>query len=299
MRVAIILNGISRKKDFFYQKILPSIHHAQEVHVFETQRPGHAIELSAQAADQHFDVVLAAGGDGTLNQVLNGVFQKERTTPPAIGIIPLGTGNDFARLLGLRAEGNQISNLLSNKSFHPIDVGELFCEDEQGTKVTRYFLNVCSLGMGPEVVRKLMKSSRAWGPTLTYFNAITHTFFTHQPQPVTIESEQWEWSGHARVVAVANGKSFGNGLFIAPDAQPDDGIFSTFVASDLPLFKFLFYLQSIKSKQKLRDPKILYNTCKSIHLHAPERTVLEAEGELQGYLPATIRVKPQAIRFLR
>ena len=161
MKIGIILNGISRKKKFFYSSIYPSLQQNFKVEVFETQHAQHAIELASNAVIEKFDYILAAGGDGTLNQVLNGVMlhQQDETILPALGIIPLGTGNDFAKMCGLIAEETQIINLLTQNNPQPTDIGRLNCQNENGETITRYFINVCSLGMGPETVRRLLKSA--------------------------------------------------------------------------------------------------------------------------------------------
>jgi YegS/Rv2252/BmrU family lipid kinase len=300
MKIAIILNGVSRKKKFFYREILPPLKQKFDVTVFETQFAQHAIELASKATKEKYDYVLAAGGDGTLNQVLNGIIQQPlETESPAIGIIPFGTGNDFARTCGIKPDANQIAHLLIQNSPKPTDIGKINCRDEHGKELTSYFINVCSIGMGPAVVKRLMKSDRSLGPLLTYLKAITTTFFTHQPQEVAIQSLHWQWRGKMRVAAIANGQSFGNAMFIAPDASPDDGVFSTFVAGDLSLLKFLYCLQKIKGKTKVKDGLIHYNECTSIEITSPEPCPIEAEGELMGLLPMKIEMLPKRIKFLR
>ena len=301
MKVAIILNGISRKKKFFYASIYPSLQQDFGVEVFETQHAEHAIGLASTAVEEKFDYIIAAGGDGTLNQVLNGVLRNHQNKKilPALGVVPLGTGNDFARMCGLKADARQISNLLTRNNPHATDMGMINCHDEHGKMVTQYFINVCSMGMGPEVVKRLLKSERSLGPTLTYLKAIASTFFTHQPQDLVVQTQNWKWRGKTRVLAIANGKSFGNSMYIAPDGLPDDGVFSTFLAGELPLLKFLLYLQMIKGKKKIKDSKIIYDTCTSIYITAPESCAIEAEGEWMGWLPAKIEMQPGRINFLR
>src|SRR5882762_2817633 len=163
MKVAVMLNGISRKKKFFNREILPTLKQKFEIVVFETQYAQHAIELASAASNEKFDYVLAAGGDGTLNQVLNGILlnQQDDGFRPVIGIIPLGTGNDFARTCSIKPDADQISELLTQSSRTPTDVGRITCCDEKGGKVTRYFINACSIGMGSEVVKRLLKSDRS------------------------------------------------------------------------------------------------------------------------------------------
>ncbi|MGC4022809.1 MAG: diacylglycerol kinase family lipid kinase [Cyclobacteriaceae bacterium] len=299
MKIAIILNGISRKKKFFYRDILPPLKQKFDVTVLETQYAQHAIELASNSIKEKFDYVIAAGGDGTLNQVLNGLLANQYKNLPTIGIIPLGTGNDFSKTCDIKPDGNQIARLIEQNDPKPTDVGKILCCDENGNKHERYFINVCSMGMGPEVVKRLMNSDRSLGPLLTYLKSITQTFFTHQPQPISIESPNWKWNGKARVVAIANGKSFGNSMYIAPDAKPDDGVLSTFVAGELPLLKFLFYLQKIKSAKKINDHQIIYSECSSVEITSPDPCLVEAEGELMGWLPMKIEILAKRIKFLR
>ncbi len=301
MKVAIILNGISRKKKFFYSKIFPLLNQQFEVTVFETQQAQHAIELSTSLAKKNFDYILAAGGDGTLNQVVNGLLLNtdNKSTLPSIGIIPLGTGNDFAKMCGVKLDANQILNLLKQNNPQTTDIGKINCIDAEGNNHTKYFINVCSMGMGPEVVKRLLRIDRSLGPTLTYLKATTSTFFTHRPQKIIVTAPNWEWQGKARVLAIANGKSFGNSMYIAPDAMPDDGVFSTFLAGEIPLFKFLLFLYRIKEKKKIKDKHILYNECTSIEITSPDGCAIEAEGEWMGWLPAKIEVQHRRVNFLR
>lgn len=301
MKIAIVLNGISRKKKLFYNKIFPLLNQQFEVQIFETQHAVHAIELASSLAKENIDYILAAGGDGTLNQVVNGILLNtdNKRFMPSIGIIPLGTGNDFAKMCGIGLDVNQIFNLLRQNKPQATDIGKINCIDDGGNAHTRYFINVCSVGMGPEVVKRLAKSDRSLGPTLTYLKAITSTFFTHRPQEITVTASNWEWKGKARVLAIANGKSFGNSMFIAPDALPDDGIFSTFLAGEIPLLKFLLFLQMIKGKKKIKDNQIMYNECASLKITSKDECAIEAEGEWMGWLPAKIEMQNKYVNFLR
>lgn len=300
MKVAIVLNGISNRKRFFYRSVFPELKRAFDLSVFETTYATHAYALAEEAAIHH-QYVLAAGGDGTLHQCVNGVMRAalHNRELPAVGIIPLGTGNDFARLCGIRPDPTQLIGLIKRNQTKATDLGLITCLDKTGLAVSRYFINVCSLGMGPEVVRRLEGDSRSLGPKLTYLKAIVSTFFTHRPQVVQVSSSEWSWEGKARVIALANGRTFGNGLCVAPDASIDDGRFSTFIAGELPLVRFLYYLQKIKRCERIVDPLITYNAADTIHLIAPVACAMEAEGEFVGFLPAEVTVQARSIRVLR
>lgn len=298
MTIAIILNGISRKKKLFYQSILPALASKHAVEVFETKYAGHARELAAQVAQRKDEVILAAGGDGTLHQVLNGLFDAGKNESVTLGVIPLGSGNDFAGTIGATANEKDILDLIM-RGGKPTDVGLIVCKDLTGQDTARFFINVCSLGMGPATVRQMEKAPAWLGANGRYLTSILKTFFTHKPQLVELKTASWNWSGTMRVLAVANGKSFGNKIYLAPDAKQDDGLFNLFVAADLPLLKFLLYLQTLKQPRKVTDAGIYYAETNQIEISAPERVAIEAEGEAVGFLPAMISIKPLAVSFLR
>ncbi len=297
MKVAIIINGISTKKKTFYQSILPPLKKEFSVEVFETKSPTHAIQLAGEAAINQFDIVLAAGGDGTLNQVLNGLLSIAGPLP-FLGVIPLGSGNDFAALMNVRPDASQLINLITSRKSRPIDVGKISCLGKEGGQITRYFINVCSMGMGPATVERIERLPRWLGPSFRYFASVLNTFLTHPIEKFEVTTKDWTWKGRARVVAIANGKSFGNKIYIAPDAEPDDGIFNTLIATDMALPKFLLVLQRLKNRQRVKDPSILYATTQELQLSSPTSAFIEAEGEMAGYLPANIVMLKNRIQFL-
>jgi YegS/Rv2252/BmrU family lipid kinase len=295
LKIAIILNGISSKKKKFYTDILPALQESFAISVFETNHAGHAQTLAAELGKK-YSVLIAAGGDGTLQEVLNGIMTLSER--PALGVIPLGSGNDFAGACGIVATAASIQERLHQPA-RPTDIGKIICYDEGGQPIEKFFMNVCSVGMGPSTVSR-MKTKPAWlGTNGKYLLSILQTFFMHQPEGVTLRSEGFEWTGKARVVAIANGKSFGNKIYIAPHAKAEDGIFDIFIGGNVPLLKFLFYLQQIKGKKLIQSTDVHYAMGKKIELAAEQKVMLEADGELGGYLPARIEVASAKINFLR
>ena len=295
MKIAIILNGISSKKKKFYTDILPALQESFAISVFETNHAGHAQTLAAELGKK-YSVLIAAGGDGTLNEVLNGIMTLAER--PALGVIPLGTGNDFAGACGMLATAASIQERLLQPA-HPTDIGKIICHDADGQRIEKFFINVCSVGMGPSTVSG-MKTKPAWlGSNGKYLLSILQTFFMHRPEKVTVCTEGFEWTGKARVVAIANGKSFGNKIYIAPHAKAEDGIFDVFIGGNVPLLKFLLYLQQIKAKKLIQSTDVHYTMGKKIELSAEQKVMLEADGELVGYLPARVEVASAKINFLR
>jgi diacylglycerol kinase (ATP) len=299
MKIIIILNGVSKKKKKFYHSILPVLLQKFTIEVLETQYANHACQLAAEAVLKKPDVIISAGGDGTLNQVLNGMMRFGNENLPALGLIPLGSGNDFANSASLNADPHSLLDLLTRNQPKPTDIGKVVCRNGKNEEITHYFINVCSLGMGPATVKRMEKAPTWLGADLKYLLSIVQTFFTHKPEQVEVETSSWNWKGSARVVAIVNGKSFGNKIYIAPDAKMDDGVFSTFIASNLPLLKFLLYLQKLKGKKKITDDQIIYNNTEKVAIRSENDVMLETEGELIGFLPASIKMLPSQIRFFR
>lgn len=299
MKIFVILNGVSRKKEKFYREILPLLKAKHDCAIQETQFSGHAIQLAKEATHQNFDCILSAGGDGTLNQVINGMLSANQPHLPHLAILPLGSGNDFAGSCGLKEDVHQLISLLDKNASIATDVGKIICSDSSGAQAQKYFMNVASVGMGPATVLQMEKLPRWLGSDLRYLTAILHTFFTHRPTDLSINSDTWSWNGKARVWAMANGQSFGNRIYIAPKSKSDDGIFDTFLASDVPLLKFLIYLQQLKGKKKIEDTKIQYKRGVSFEFTSSQNLAIEADGEVQGYLPAQVTVLPKRIKIYR
>jgi diacylglycerol kinase (ATP) len=179
VKIAIILNGISFQKSLFFKRILPLLQASYPVETFETLSRHDAINLASKAVDKGFDVILAAGGDGTVHQVLNGILKGNETLArlPVLGVLPIGTGNDFARSVLRSVAYHETLNLLAAKESNTIDIGRITFTTETGEKDSRYFVNVVDTGMGPEVVQKVLNSGRPFGSALAYYSSILSTFF--------------------------------------------------------------------------------------------------------------------------
>ncbi len=299
-RIAIILNGISLKKKFFYNKILPPLSKLFQVDVFETRTKHDAIGLASKAVDKYYDVLIAAGGDGTLNQVLNGVLRGRdgNSKLPLITVLPIGSGNDFARTLKITTNVNLLMDKLTATKYVNMDIGKIHFQSEEGKEELSYFINVADAGMGPEVVSRMTNSDRAFGSGVAYYMAILSTFFSYKAIEVKVKTPEWQWKNKLRTVAIGNGKFYGHGLCIAPDAKPDDGIFSSFICGDVSVLEFIWYSGDLKNSNKIAHSKVEYSSAKHIELTAKTPCRIEADGELLGFLPATIDILPARIKFL-
>lgn len=296
--VIVILNGISLRKNYFYSRILPVLQQVVNVEVWETRSKNDAVLLAAKAVTRSVDGIIAAGGDGTLNQVLNGMLQEHEQSNnlPVLGLIPLGSGNDFARTMGVRGDIRSIEKLFADFSYRPVDLGKItFIESGEQP---RYFINIADVGMGPYVVQRLLSSDRIFGSLVAYYAAIIKTFFTYRPFALHMNTPLWKWSGVIRSVAFANGRFFGNGICIAPDAKPDDGLFSCFIAGKISVIDFILQNGRLRKGKRPIHNEIQYRETDSVTLRADEPQPIEADGELVGKLPVTIKVLRKRVKFL-
>lgn len=289
------------ERNFCYHEVLPRLNAHFEVEVFETLTQNDAVLLASKATDKNFDVILAAGGDGTVHQVLNGILRdrENRSNLPVLGVVPIGSGNDFARSLKLKLNRDGLLDLLKNGKPKKVDVGKItFRKSDTGEVATRYFLNEADIGMGPEVVQKVMASGRPFGSEISYYMAILSTFISFKPIAVKAITPTWQWEGSIRTLAIANGNYYGHGLCIAPDARPDDGKFATFICSGVSAFTFMRYSNDLKKGKHIRIPQISYNEAEVVDLTSAENCTIEADGEILGLLPARIEMLQKQILVL-
>lgn len=290
MKAAIILNGISLFKARFYHELLPPLQRILSCDVFETRSQNDAITLAANAVSKHYDIVFAAGGDGTVNQVVNGMLRdyEAPTKLPVLGVLPLGGGNDFARSLREDLDTNLILKALTEQRFRTIDVGEVTYQTEDAQTGHRYFVNVVDVGMGPEVVSRVTRSGRAFGSAFSYYQSILLTFLTYKTVALHARAEDWQWDSPMRTFAIANGRYYGNGLCIAPEAKPDDELFDVFACGDVSVFDFIMQSVPLKKGKVIKHPKVSYMKTKQVHLSSDGPVRIEADGEILGWLPASV-----------
>lgn len=303
MKIGVVLNGISLAKDVFYRKYLPAMLREHQVDVFETRSINDAVSISAKLTGKRYNVIMAAGGDGTVNQVVNGMLSEELANPvlPSLCVLPLGSGNDFARALNQKASVESLLKRLAGGKMKEIDVGEItFCSSPRGeaAQSLRYFVNVADVGMGPPVVRGVLDSGRAFGSAIAYYLSIIKTFFTYQPVLLHASGDGWEWKKKMRTFAMGNGKYFGNGLCIAPDAVLDDGLLDIFAVGPVSVLDFIIQSIPLRQSRKIRHKEVSYLRSRRVTLTSPSAVEIEADGEIIGWLPATVAISTRKLRLL-
>ncbi|MGB1140095.1 MAG: diacylglycerol/lipid kinase family protein, partial [Halioglobus sp.] len=256
------------------------------VDILECEYAGHGIEL-ARAAASVADYVVAVGGDGTLNEVVNGCLQFAETSPggraPPVGIVAMGTANDFTRSAGIEGTLEEVCELAVAQTVRDIDVGRLSYLDSAGQQRHRYFVNVADIGVGARVARitNRRKRTRKLGATFTYVSAIVQGFLLYRKPLLTVSTrEGFNWEGRCLACVIGNGRAFGAGLYATPGARIDDGVFNCTVIGDVGLLDFFHYLPSLRHGEKIDHDQLRYVETESISVSSVGgRCLIDVDGE--------------------
>jgi len=266
-----------------------------------TERPWHAVELTRAALTDGIERVVAVGGDGTLNEVANGMFDA-RGAPinpnAALGVITSGTGGDFARTAGIPrdpvAAARQLARITQTRA---IDLGEMiFTRD--GKEARRLFVNIAGIGFDAEVIERTERGSKRGGGTLPYYSALVTTIWNYRNKRVVVQVDAQRVEGKMNAVVVCNGKFFGGGMQISPNSNPDDGILDVIILGDLGRFEVVMNTPRLYNGTILEHPKVTEYHARTIVVEPAERMLIEADGEFIGPGPATFRVRPGALNLL-
>jgi diacylglycerol kinase (ATP) len=263
-----------------------------------TEEPGHATLLARQALDDGFRTIVAVGGDGTVNEVINGLVEEGTVDPEVVlGMIPWGTGADFARMLGIPRDYVEACRQLLRSEPRPVDLGKITCLRE-GREVERYFINAAGLGFDGEVSEIVNRFPKVLGGTITYLTCLFIGLVTYRNKNIELSFDGQPVRGRVNSVVVCNGCYFGGGMFIAPGAAFDDGLFHVVILGNLSRLEVVANVPRIYKGTHLTHPKVSHFSAREIHVEAQERMLLQAEGELIGEAPATFRIIPRALKVL-
>ncbi|HZQ81249.1 MAG TPA: diacylglycerol kinase family protein [Gaiellaceae bacterium] len=258
-----------------------------------SERPGHLIELARAAVDDGATLVVAVGGDGTLNEVVNGIAQRDVD----LATIPLGTGMDFVRTYGIPTRFDDAVRVALDGTPRTIDAGRVHYRTWAGEPAERWYANVGSVGMSGAVAQRANSMSKALGGKATFFYALTRVFLEWQNTEVTVTLDGAERRGRMHDVIVANGRWHGGGMKLAPDAEPDDGVFEVVLIGDVSKVDFLTTAPKIYKGTHVHHPKVEVLRSPRVQVDAPATLPIELDGEQVGTTPVTFEVVSGALRI--
>jgi YegS/Rv2252/BmrU family lipid kinase len=270
-----------------------------------TREPGDATRLTREGLESGVDTVVAVGGDGTTNEVVNGFFDGDRPRAPgaALAVLPFGTGGDFRRTLGVPRDTRAAARLLAARHTRTIDVGHLELTRSGGGRQSRIFINIASFGVSGLVDEYVNRTSKRLGGRLSFMLATARAGLAYDNQRVRLVFDGDQAGAvdlTAYVVAVANGRYFGGGMFIAPHAELADGQFDVVALGDLGMWELVRHGRKIYSGAHLGMDKVSQRRAREVRAEplGTEPVRLDVDGETPGILPATFRVLPAALRLV-
>ena len=270
-----------------------------------TKAPGDAIDIAETAANAGRKFIVACGGDGTINEVANGILRSG--SDAELGVLPSGTGGDFRRTLGLPLSTREAAVALRNGETKTIDVGRVTFQGFDGEATSRYFVNVSSFGLAAHVIKRV-KSTKAfdWLPLdalrgkANFAVSAFHEVLDLNPDTVRISIDDGpEKTLQTIVFCVANSRFFGGGMMIAPDAKLNDGFLDIVNIGDISTAKVIRkgYTLYRGTHHKLDEVNIATARKIAVAASDPSNEILiETDGELPGKLPATFEIVPAALR---
>lgn len=250
-----------------------------------TQAPGHAIELARTAAANGTPIVTAIGGDGTVNEVIQGITGTET----ALAIIPGGTGNDHARSLGIPLAPAKAATLLSQGKIIKMDIGN---------ERDRHFGCLVSIGFPVDVIHHTNTKHRFLGGSLAILTSVWQTLRELRFHEVTLTLDGERLSISTCGIFVLNTPSVGGGLRFSPTADVTDGLFDVVVIGELTPLQLLYTLPKVYVGKHLNHPALHLYRCRNVQVETAEPLPKMFDGEVIGYTPIEAHIEPKALRVV-
>ena len=266
-----------------------------ECSISETKSKEHAINLAHIAAVKKMDIIVAVGGDGTCNEVVNGMMNAE-VLVSCFAIIPNGTGNDFHRMLGDFSAQSFVFQLERHEP-QSIDLILVRIKNQ-----TRFSLNIAGGGFDGFVVNLLNNQRKQLkiGGNISYALAILRSFFLFKKPLIQLKTETFEYNGKGLLIAACNGSTFGHGLVIHPNAKLDSGDFGVTLIGDVSLYDYVRYLKRIKKGIEIDHPQVHYLKAKKMSISTSKTELyVQCDGELMSSGEPSFEIVPDAIRLIR
>lgn len=267
-----------------------------------TEGPGHATELTREGLRDGHQRIVAVGGDGTINEVVNGFFEADgRSLNPeaALGVLCRGTGCDFIKTHGIPKQEDAAIQRLATATPRSIDIGRVEHLDALGQRSIRYFCNIAEAGMGGAAVRRVNSGSKRLGGFASFLIGTLQTFATYQNHPMTLQLDDHPPESLVGCdVIIGIGRYFGGGMCVLPQAQPDDGVFDILILGDLSRFELFANVARVYFGTHLSHPKVRHLQARRVKVSSSAPLLLETDGEQPGVTPATFTLLPGALKLL-
>lgn len=302
-KIAFIAHTKVRQLNKLFGELQQTFSGSYQLHFYETQYAGHAVTLACEAVLSGATYIICIGGDGSMNEVANGVMKAMGNGTPRqpvfVGLLPNGTGNDFAKTVCVTKSAIALKQYIDAGQYKPVDLGKVSFVNPKGEAANRYFINITDIGMGGVAAERISGYSKFGGATFTFQRAIISTLLTYKRQVIEAVTDTFSYKGEVLNFIIANGKYFGSGLGIAPTANAGDGLFSVVVIGKVSLLDYLMNLGTVRKCRPLSHPQVQYHTATTIAVNGTTvPQAIDMDGEFIGYSPMQVSMAAGALNFL-
>lgn len=254
-----------------------------------TNKPGQGYDLAQKGVAEGAEVLIAVGGDGTVNEVMRGIIDADKIQKVQMGVIPAGTGNDLVRTLNIPFDVEEALQVIERGKAKMLDLGKV-----QG----EYFINVAGIGFDAAVGEEINLNVKMLKGTAAYLYGVFKMLFQYKSPQITIRIDDTVLEGRYFLVAIANAKYYGGGMMIAPDAEVADGLYDVIVVKDVKQLEVIRVLPTIFRGNHISHPAVKVYRGKKIQLDSSERVLVQTDGEIRGTLPMTFELEPEVFPMI-
>ena len=266
-----------------------------------TSGPEDAIRFTRLALLRGAEMIVCVGGDGTLNEVVNGFMAEDGPIRPEalLGLIPRGTGCDFIKTVPIPRDLDMALDLINSSNARLIDLGRIKYSDHHGRYSCRYFHNITSFGLGGEVDERVNRTTKLFGGFISFIWATLISILIYNKKRIHLKVDNGfdqrvvSWN-----VVVANGQYHGGGMWVAPGASVDDGLFQVTIVGDLTLAEVFRHLPKLYNGKLFQLEKVNTLVGKRVEASSDQRVLLDVDGEQPGQLPAVIDMVPSSLLLI-
>lgn len=296
-KVGFVIHG-KLKKHTSLTRELENVFSSHHVATKYTEHPQHAIALANAFCAEQTDYLIAVGGDGTLNEVINGAMLSSNKNVK-IGVLPYGSGNDFVKTIAAPTTAFGLAALIEMDQHKSIDLLHCAFTSPDGKPTERYCNNITDVGMGGDIAEQLSYSKKWLGASLTYQYYIIKTLLSYSTKSIQVKGDNFLHEGQVMNFCMCNGKYFGSGLGVSPHSIIDDGKMNLVCIGEVGLVDYIKNFAAIKKCEPLTHPQVFYATAKHLQIDGTkERLPIDLDGEFAGYTPMKVQVIPHALNFI-
>jgi diacylglycerol kinase (ATP) len=267
--------------------------------IVKTHSRGHAIKIAREIERNKSNIIVVVGGDGTINEVVNGLLQERNSSsePVIFGVVNTGSGAGFAQSLGLPDDIETQLNIIIGGKYTNLDAGVVTYTNNEGQLQDRFFISECQIGFGGHIVSRVGMKLKRFGGKLAFGISSVAEIFKYKASymNISIDNKSLEYKNLMGVV-VANGRYCGGGMQLTPTARLNDGFLDILDIPEMNIFKRLFAFSKIYSGDHIKIPLFQLRQAHKIKIDSEVPVWIESDGELLGKTPCSIQILPSAIR---